>query len=196
MDVQEQAKIKWKDIKDEIYDDKETMIIWLQHKVKLSRKKYFSFVCEDAKETLKLLVEGRNLKPNDKVFQTNYSGLRRKVMDAAEKVGIFVNGNGCQAFRLHTYRKRGQTILEKAHVPLNWVDRILGHVPRGAQGVTYSLPDVEEMREEYEVAVPKLSVYTREGGHSKGNVITKTELCQILVQLMPNKVEEIKAFLN
>ena len=63
------AAITWKDIKDELYDDSKPSIIWLKHKVKMARKKYFSFICQDAKEAMRLYVNGQNLKPNDKVFQ-------------------------------------------------------------------------------------------------------------------------------
>lgn len=192
------ADIKWRDIKDELYDENKPSIIWLTHKVKVARKKYFSFICEDAKDALKLLVKGRNLKPDDKVFPTGYSGLRKKVMNAAEYIGIYTNGNGKQSFRLHTYRKRGQTALEDAGVPLNWVDRILGHVPRGAQGKIYSLPQVEKLREKYLLAMNELTIYgfARAGGTPLEGVITKMELATILQQLMPNKAEEIKVLLS
>jgi len=131
-----------------------------------------------------------------KVFSTGYSGLRKKVMNAAEKIGIYANGNGhTQSFRLHTYRKRGQTILEKAGVPLNWVDRILGHVPRGAQGKTYSLPDEEAMREKYVNAISELQIYgTSQPTQISG--VSVEQLRQILTTLMPQKAEEIKALLG
>jgi integrase len=190
------AKLRWKDIQEELHSDKVPMKIWLKHKVKMARKAYFTFVCQDAKEPLQLLVEGRNLKPDDKVFSIHYSRLRKKVMDAAEKIGIYQNGNGnTQSFRLHTYRKRGQTILEKAGVPLNWVDRILGHVPRGAQGKTYSLPDEEAMREKYAQAMSKLQTYgTSQPTQVSG--ITREELKEILAKLMPQKAEAITSLLG
>jgi len=187
------ANIKWKDVQAEIYSDELPMKIWLVQKVKLSRKKYFTFICEDAKESLKLLIEKRNMKPNDKIFLTGYPAIRKRVMDVAERIGIYQNSNGGQAFRLHTYRKRGETMLGDAGVPLNWVDRILGHVPRGAQGKTYSLPPVERMREKYALGMTELEIYSHvQAGNFNGDVVTKTELCALLVQLFPGKKEEIK----
>ena len=59
----------------------------------------------------------------------------------------------------HNIRKRGQTTLEGCHIPLNWVDRLLGHVPRGAQEQTYSLPPVEKLRAEYIKAMAELAIY-------------------------------------
>jgi len=38
------ANIKWKDVQEEIYSDELPMKIWLVQKVKLSRKKYFTFI--------------------------------------------------------------------------------------------------------------------------------------------------------
>jgi len=190
------AKLRWKDIQEELHSDKVPMKIWLKHKVKMARKSYCTFICKDAKEALQLLMKGRKkFNPEAKVFQTGYSGLRKKVMDSAEKLGFYQNGNGDQPFRLHTYRKRGQTVLEKAHVPLNWVDRILGHVPRGAQAATYSLPDVEALREEYAKAMPQLIIYEASQS-TKVEGITKEELKQILTVLLPNKTKEIQKLLS
>lgn len=197
------ADIRWKDIREDLNSDKMPMRIWLAHKVKVARKKYFSFICEDAKDSLKLLTRGRNLKPDDKVFPTGYSGLRKKIMNAAEYIGIYTNGNGKQAFRLHTYRKRGQTALESASVPLNWVDRILGHVPRGAQGGVYSLPDVEVLRAEYSKAMFQLQIYNVPTRLIQNDVAQQQTLRQIvqeelqkLLQQMPQKAEEITKLLG
>jgi hypothetical protein len=81
-------------------------------------------------------------------------------------------------------------------VPLNWVDRILGHVPRGAQGKTYSLPPVEKLREKYTKAMSKLTVFAIEGGKAQSNMLSREELYQILAQLMPNKKAEITKLLG
>ena len=99
------ANLRWKDIQEELYTDKVPMKIYLKHKVKTARKKYFTFICKDAKESLQLLVQDRNLNANDKVFSTTYSGLRKRIMKVAERIRIYQNGKGKQSFRLHTYRK-------------------------------------------------------------------------------------------
>lgn len=86
------ANLGWKYVNEEIYTDKVPMKIWLKHKVKLTRKNYFTFICEDAKEALKLWLETRGqLKTDDRVFCSTIRGLRRKVMKAAEKIGICPN---------------------------------------------------------------------------------------------------------
>jgi hypothetical protein len=80
-------------------------------------------------------------------------------MDAAVQIGIAEKNKKLQPFKIHNIRKRGQTTLEACHIPLNWVDRLLGHVPRGAQGQTYSLPAVEKLRAEYVKAMSELQIY-------------------------------------
>lgn len=171
------------------------MKIYLKHKVKTARKKYFTFICKDAKESLQLLVQDRNLNANDKVFSTTYSGLRKRIMKVAERIRIYQNGKGKQSFRLHTYRKWGQTTLEKAGVPLNWVDRILRHIPRGAQGATYSLPDVESMRTEYTKAMSNLEIYETYATKTITS-ISEERLKDILIKLFPNKAEEIQQLIS
>jgi len=80
-------------------------------------------------------------------------------------------------------------------VPLNWVDRILGHVPRGAQGKTYSLPDEEAMREKYVNAISELQIYgTSQPTQISG--VSVEQLRQVLTTLMPQKAEEIKVLLG
>jgi len=101
------ADLRWKDIQEELYTDKVPMKIWLKHKVKMARKKYFTFICKDAKESIQLFVQDRNLNANDKVFLTGYSGLRKRIMEVAERIRIYQKGKGEQSFRFHTYRKRG-----------------------------------------------------------------------------------------
>jgi len=86
------ADLRWKDICEELYADKVPMKIWLKHKVKMTRKKYITFICKDAKESLQLFVQDRNLNTNDKVFPTGYSGLRKRIMKVAERIRIYQNG--------------------------------------------------------------------------------------------------------
>jgi hypothetical protein len=88
-----------------------------------------------------------------------YHALNANIMDAAVQIGIAEKNKKLQPFKTHNIRKRGQTILEGCHIPLNWVDRLLGHIPRGAQGQTYSLPPVEKLRAEYVKAMAELQIY-------------------------------------
>jgi integrase len=57
-----------------------------------------------------------------------------------------------------TFRRTFQTIMEQ-HLPVNWVDRLMGHVRfRGIQGDAYSQPTIEDLIEAYKKAEPHISV--------------------------------------
>jgi integrase len=79
-----------------------------------------------------------------------------------------IKGLVLKPFTPHKLRKRAQTILESSGIPVNWVDLLLGHVPRGAQGAVYSRPQEDELRRAYEAAIPKLSILGSDGGVQPG----------------------------
>lgn len=79
-----------------------------------------------------------------------------------------IKGLVLKPFTPHKLRKRAQTIIESCGIPVNWVDLLLGHVPRGAQGAIYSRPQEEELRRAYETAIPKLSILGSEGSAQSG----------------------------
>ena len=153
------ANLRWKDIKHEIATSLVPCQVWLAHKVRLARRKYFSFICADAVQLWKTYLETfAKLTDNTSMFK-RYHTLHDNIMDAAVQIGIAEKNKKLQPFKIHNLRKRGQTILEACHIPLNWVDRLLGHVPRGASGQTYSLPPVEKLRAEYVKAMMELQIY-------------------------------------
>jgi len=153
------ADLRWKDIKAEITTSLVPCQIWLAHKVRLARRKYFSFICADAVRLWKTYLETFSKLTDETSMFKLYRALNGNIMDAAVQIGIAEKNKKLQPFRIHNIRKRGQTILEACHIPLNWVDRLLGHVPRGAQGQTYSLPPVEKLRAEYVKAMSELQIY-------------------------------------
>lgn len=81
------------------------------------------------------------------------------ISELAIKIGINSKGKGLKPFRAHNLRKMAQTVMEDAGIPLNWVDRILGHKPRGSQGAAYSLPTKEKLSEKYAIAMEALQIY-------------------------------------
>ena len=192
------AELTWADIRNEINSEIVPCQIWLQHKVKMARKKYFSFICGDAKEALQLVISRRKrLLPTTKVFSKHYNALRKEIVKASAEIGIYNPNEKLNAFRLHCLRKRGQTLLERAHVPLNWVDRILGHVPRGSQGKTYSLPDMEAMRSEYAKAMEQLTIYNvatpvYSGQQETLRQIVRQELQKLLASASTEQLLEIQ----
>ena len=121
----------------------------------------YGFLCQDAVEKLKLLIKTKNLKPEDKIFGCEVQTYSKAITDLAIKIGI-AEPTGLRRFKTHNLRKRAQIILEDSGVPLNWVDRILGHKPRGSQADAYSLPPKEKLAEKYKLAMPALSVFGEE----------------------------------
>ena len=84
---------------------------------------------------------------------------RAGIIDAPNGLNMHGAPKGISSFRAHCLRKRLQTILERVGTPLNWVDYMLGHVPRGAQGDAYSRPTDLDLRECYLKALPELEIY-------------------------------------
>lgn len=94
-----------------------------------------------------VLRERKDLKDDTKIFQLSRN-----------PVQSFLRGFN-SGIHAHLFRKRFQVVLEDAGIPLNWVDRLLGHVSRGAQGKTYSIPPTEKLREHYRKAMKELQIY-------------------------------------
>lgn len=59
----------------------------------------------------------------------------------------------------HGVRRSTETALEDSKlIPQNWIDHIMGHRPRGAQGKHYSKPTVEQLRAAYAKAESYLTL--------------------------------------
>jgi integrase len=140
--------LTYRDVKDDLERDAIPATIWLKHKITLAVAKYPTFICRDAIKLLRIVLKQRDeLKDNTLIF----SIIKHTIQN-------FLCGLN-SGIHAHLFRKRFQTILEDCGVPLNWVDRLLGHVPRGAQGATYSIPPIAKLREQYSKAMSKLEIY-------------------------------------
>jgi len=135
---------------------------------------YHGFVCQDAVDLMKQqLDERRNL--GEQITRESYLftsaegkhlSMHRAitvVRNAAIGAALIPREAGLRALHTHCFRKRVQTILEGSGTPLNWVDYMLGHVPRGADAGAYSRPTPEQLREEYAKVMPKLQIYGVQG---------------------------------
>jgi hypothetical protein len=170
---------------------------------------YVTFIGHDAKT--KLQAHFRVCKDNNPWnYDKNY--LIRMFKIFAYKAGVVDAPNGADVhgvpkgmcpLRTHAFRKRVQTVLEGAHVPLNWVDYMLGHVPRGAQAAAYSRPQPEELYPEYLKALPLMEIY---GHHAQSPIIKQVadrkqaifDQLQIafgIGQLSKDKLDQIKNIL-
>jgi len=92
--------------------------------------------------------------------QLTRTGAYKILLKAGIRSGLITEKQGLKAFHSHCFRKRVQTVLEGSGIPLNWVDYLIGHKPRGAQASAYSLPTDEQLKEAYRRAVPKLQIYS------------------------------------
>lgn len=130
-------------------------------KIVKSKRVYgkFGFICSDATEKLQLLIKTKNLKPEDKIFPMEASTYSKKIGDLGTQIGINPqDGKGLKPFHTHCLRKMAQTVMEE-FIPLNWVDRILGHKPRGSQASAYSMPPKHKLSAKYVLAMPALRIY-------------------------------------
>ena len=90
------------------------------------------------------------------------AGVWKVLKKEARRVGLIrPDEKGITEFRFHCFRKRFKTILDGTGAPLAWVDLMMCHLPRGAEGQAYTRPHEDELREWYSKAVPKLLVYGR-----------------------------------
>ena len=99
------------------------------------------------------LFESRNGRPLSKTTTIQRFGA------VAYKAGLNGSRTGLKTFHPHVLRQRAQTVLEGSGVPLNWVDLLLGHTPRGAQGTAYSRPSDAQLRGSYTKAYPDLRIF-------------------------------------
>ncbi len=99
------------------------------------------------------LFESRNGKPLSKTTTI------LRIQNAAYSSGLITSRTGLKLFHPHVFRQRAQTILEGSGVPLNWVDMLLGHIPRGASASAYSRPSEHQFKEAYKKAYDSLRIY-------------------------------------
>ncbi|MDH5266225.1 MAG: tyrosine-type recombinase/integrase [Candidatus Bathyarchaeota archaeon] len=169
----------------DVKDDLETGVIpasvWLKQQSRKKGKTYPSFICSDAVKLLKIvLAKKRNRTDKTKIFNNG--------RDTNQQ---FLRDNDLHA---HLFRKRFQVILEDAGVPVNWVDRLQGRIPRGAQGKTYSLPPIAKLRKHYTKAMKELVIY----GASESNGQLSEALAKVLSRYLQRAIttEEIQEVLD
>jgi len=166
-------KLTYGDVKDDLETGTIPASIWLKQQSRKKGKTYPSFICSDAVKLIKLVLSKREkLTDNTKIFNN-----RR------DAVQSFLREHGLHA---HLFRKRFQVILEDAGVPLNWVDRLQGHVPRGAQGKIYSLPPIAKLREHYSKAIKELQIY----GAGENNGQLSDALAKVLSHYLQRAISQ------
>ena len=129
---------------------------------------YTTFIGNDAMQVLRIYFESQTFSRQSRPWSYSTVGLNSALKKYALRAKIITAPHGTWKndipkgycpLHSHCFRKRVQTVLEKNDVPLNWVDRLLGHVPRGADASAYSIPSVEELHDAYLYALAELEVY-------------------------------------
>jgi integrase len=127
----------------------------------LALRKARGFSCES---TDSLVVDMETGKPIEAVDVLN-DALRRAFLDAGalSHDQVYPPDARMSPVRWYTLRKRCQTVMEDNRdgtgIALNWVDVMMCHKPRGAQGAKYSRPSPQQLREAYGKAMHRLEVY-------------------------------------
>jgi len=117
------------------------------------------FICDDAMGFLRRWLVSVPDDPEVKIFDITESAVERQIRNLGVGIGI-CQAKGLSEFSSHKFRKRVQTCFEKARIPANWADRLLGHVPsHSAQAGAYSRPAEEDLREAYIIAMPYLKIF-------------------------------------
>lgn len=112
-------------------------------------------------------------------------GLRKIIRNIRVKSGIK------KRITPYTFRRTFQTIMER-HMPVNWVDRIMGHVRfKGIQGEAYSVPTLQELRDAYVEAEPYISVADREQIHEEDRKSVKLEVLRGLAKACHLNLNEL-----
>jgi integrase len=93
------------------------------------------------------------------LFRTRESShvKRVSVKQATEIIRMVSVKAGVGFISAHAFRRWFQTTLEQAHIPPNWVLRMMGHSLPGVEG-SYSRPEIEQMRDAYKNAELYLSL--------------------------------------
>ena len=172
-------KLTYGDVKDDLETRTIPASIWLRQQSRKKGKTYPSFICRDAVKLLQIiLAKKENLTDKTKIFDNGRDTLQG-----------FLREHGLHA---HLFRKRFQVILEDAGVPVNWVDRLQGRVPRGAQGKTYSLPPIAKLREHYTKAIKGLAIYgTSESNRQSSEVLAKVLSHYLQRVITPKEIQEV-----
>lgn len=163
------VNVKWKHISDEL-----NLGTFTPKKIPMAVKipdaltqTGVTFILEDAVFYLRQhLATFEKLEPDTRIFgKLDEDSAETIIRELGVKIGINPGNKGRQPFHSHCFRKRVQTILEDntkrktETIPLNWVDLLLDHVPRGSQGEAYSLPSTDQLRGAYAIAASQLRVF-------------------------------------
>lgn len=125
------------------------------------------------------------------LFRTKNPKVKRlSVKQATDIIRVASLKAGLGFVSAHAFRRWFQTTLEQAHIPANWVLRMMGHSLPGVEGA-YSRPQIEQMRDAYKNAELYLSL----AGLPEATLKTVQRL-QNQVRELQERNDALKARLN
>ncbi|MCS4537359.1 MAG: site-specific integrase [Thaumarchaeota archaeon] len=200
-------QLKYGHIKEDYGSDKIPCIVRFPSKITKGNIPYVAFIGRDTVNSLREFIKIRQ-KQGEQITNDSYLFVSKNRKPLAKtttitriaklgfKVGLNANKKGLKEFHGHILRKRAQTILESSGIPLNWVDYLLGHIPRGSQGGAYSRPTEEQLRDSYRVALPKLAVRPMDRVEQTDNMNTKMTMLMIAYSPEPPPTVDITGLSN
>jgi integrase len=158
-------QLRYRHVKVDLEAGKSPCAVFFPQSVTKGNITYTGFIGSETIAALKEMWNGRTLKDDDFLFVSKSGKPLSKTTTIARlqnnafHVGLIKSRSGLKEFSPHRFRMRAQTIMEGAGIPLNWVDLMLGHTPRGASASVYSKPTTEKLRESYAKAYPELRLF-------------------------------------
>lgn len=134
---------------------------------------YTTYIGNDAMQLCKVYFEMNDFKDEDCPWaystETTKNAMFKKyaydagVIDAPH--GLWPNGvpKGLSPVTPHINRQRKQTIAERHKINSNWIDHMLGHIPKGTDAKHYSKPNQEDIYKANLEILPDLEIF---GHHS------------------------------
>lgn len=193
-------QLKFGHIKEDYEADKIPCSVRFPSKITKGNIPYVAFVGRDTVNSLREFIkirqrQGEQITNDSYLFVSkNRKALSKtttivRIGRLAFRAGIISNSKGLKEFHPHVLRKRAQTILEGSSIPLNWVDYLLGHVPRGSSAGAYSRPTEEQLRDSYRVALPKLAIRPIDRAENVGNLELKKAMLMIAYSGKPPEID-------
>jgi len=136
-------------------------------KGKYSGLECHTFLGRDAIEAIKKYLDWRKRAKKEELTDDSFLFTRLDALGEPLNEQAFIkivkeacNRVGVEHFSPHDFRRAFQTNLEAAGVSANWVKKMTGHKLSGEEN-PYSIPKIEQLREAYMKAEPKLSITTK-----------------------------------
>jgi hypothetical protein len=158
-----------------------------------SRKKYFSFITDEAYNELQLLIKQKGIGDNELIFDQTENSIRMAILHWLKKCRIVKSGHGKNhrnaIHTTHVWRKAFRTTMSECGIGDNWAMRWMGHKVQGGLDKVYNKHAIEKQIPHYRKALPRLYVFkeTVEVQDTKQIVQMRNEISELRA-----KIEELK----